>query len=127
MINGIDAMKEVDGPRELTVKSQHAEKEGLVVSVTDTGVGLPGIRRRRSSMRSLRPNRTAPAWTSHQPVHRGIACGRLWAADNSHAAQVFVSPCLPKPTPIELCRKAARIFVPGGGLTLAANLYSRTA
>jgi signal transduction histidine kinase len=41
MINGIDAMKEVDGARELTIESQRAENEQLQVSVTDTGVGLP--------------------------------------------------------------------------------------
>ena len=41
IINGIDAMKEVEGIRELAIKSQRAENEELVVSVSDTGVGLP--------------------------------------------------------------------------------------
>jgi PAS domain S-box-containing protein len=41
MINGIEAMKDVDGARELAVKSQPAEDEQLLVSVSDTGVGLP--------------------------------------------------------------------------------------
>jgi len=42
MINGIEAMKDVAGPRELAVKSQRrAEDEQLMVSVSDTGVGLP--------------------------------------------------------------------------------------
>src|SRR6202166_471584 len=41
MINGIEAMKDVDGPRELSIKSQSAEDEQLMVSVNDTGVGLP--------------------------------------------------------------------------------------
>jgi PAS domain S-box-containing protein len=41
MINAIDAMKEVDGTRELAIKSQRAEDEQLLVSVSDTGVGLP--------------------------------------------------------------------------------------
>jgi len=40
MINGIDAMKEVNGARELAVKSQ-MENEQVLVSVSDTGVGLP--------------------------------------------------------------------------------------
>jgi signal transduction histidine kinase len=34
-------MKDVDGPRELTVKSQRAEDNQLLVIVSDTGVGLP--------------------------------------------------------------------------------------
>src|SRR5712692_6432552 len=42
MINGIYAMKkDVDGTRELVVKSQRAEDEQLMISVSDTGVGLP--------------------------------------------------------------------------------------
>ncbi len=41
MVNSIDAMKNVDGMRELAIKSQRAENEELLVSVSDTGVGLP--------------------------------------------------------------------------------------
>jgi C4-dicarboxylate-specific signal transduction histidine kinase len=41
VINSIDAMKEVDGTRELRITSQRAEKEHLLVSVSDIGVGLP--------------------------------------------------------------------------------------
>jgi signal transduction histidine kinase len=41
MMNAIDAMKDVDGARELILKSQRAENEQLMVSVSDTGVGLP--------------------------------------------------------------------------------------
>jgi PAS domain S-box-containing protein len=41
MINGIEAMKGVDGTRELAIKSQRAENEHILVSVSDLGVGLP--------------------------------------------------------------------------------------
>jgi signal transduction histidine kinase len=41
MINGIDAMKDVEGARELAIESQRAENDQLLVSVSDTGVGLP--------------------------------------------------------------------------------------
>ena len=41
MLNGIEAMKEVDGKRELVIKSQRAENDEVLVSVSDTGVGLP--------------------------------------------------------------------------------------
>jgi PAS domain S-box-containing protein len=41
MLNGIDAMKDVDGTRELTIKSQRLENEQLMVLVSDTGAGLP--------------------------------------------------------------------------------------
>jgi PAS domain S-box-containing protein len=41
MINGIDAMKAVDGPRQLTLGTQNDSHEQLLVSVQDTGIGLP--------------------------------------------------------------------------------------
>jgi PAS domain S-box-containing protein len=41
MINGIDAMKAVDGPRQLTLGTQNDSHEQLLVSVEDTGIGLP--------------------------------------------------------------------------------------
>jgi NO-binding membrane sensor protein with MHYT domain/signal transduction histidine kinase len=41
IMNSIDAMKEVDGARGLGIKSQQAEDGHLLVSVSDTGVGLP--------------------------------------------------------------------------------------
>jgi C4-dicarboxylate-specific signal transduction histidine kinase len=41
MINAIEAMKDVDGARELAVMSQRTEDEQVMVTVSDTGVGLP--------------------------------------------------------------------------------------
>src|SRR6267378_3522311 len=41
LLNGMDAMKDVDTTRELIINSQRAENEQLLVSVSDTGVGLP--------------------------------------------------------------------------------------
>jgi signal transduction histidine kinase len=43
MVNGIEAMSEGEGTRELTVKSQRSENEQITVSVSDTGVGLPAV------------------------------------------------------------------------------------
>jgi signal transduction histidine kinase len=39
--NSIDAMKDVGWTRELAIKSQQSEDEQLLISVSDTGVGLP--------------------------------------------------------------------------------------
>jgi PAS domain S-box-containing protein len=41
MINGIDAMKNVDGMRQLTLRSRLTDEKLLLVSVQDTGLGLP--------------------------------------------------------------------------------------
>jgi PAS domain S-box-containing protein len=43
IVNGIDAMRAVEGPRDLTITSNPGNGEGLVVSVSDTGVGLPPL------------------------------------------------------------------------------------
>ena len=41
IVNSIEAMKDVDGIREMVIKSQRAENEQILVSVSDTGIGLP--------------------------------------------------------------------------------------
>ena len=84
MINGIEAMKDVDGRRELTVKSQRAQDEGLIVSVSDTGVGLP----------SQQADQIFDAFFTTKPQGTGMGLrisrsiveshgGLLWATDNS--------------------------------------------
>jgi signal transduction histidine kinase len=40
-MNSIDAMKDVNQERELTIRSQWADNRMLMISVSDTGVGLP--------------------------------------------------------------------------------------
>jgi len=42
MINGIEAMKDVNGIRELLIESQVAEDDQALIAVNDTGAGLPG-------------------------------------------------------------------------------------
>ena len=39
--NSVDAMRDVEGIRELAIRSQRSENEHLLLSVSDTGVGLP--------------------------------------------------------------------------------------
>jgi signal transduction histidine kinase len=41
IMNGIDAMKDVEGTRDLAITTQRGERAELGVSVSDTGVGLP--------------------------------------------------------------------------------------
>jgi predicted ATPase/signal transduction histidine kinase len=84
MINGIDAMKDVNGARELAVKSQRAEDEQLLVSVSDTGVGLPPQQADQifNAFVTTKPHGTGMGL----PISRSIVeshGGRLWAAANS--------------------------------------------
>jgi C4-dicarboxylate-specific signal transduction histidine kinase len=41
IMNSIDAIKEVDQPRVISIRSQSAEDQQLKISVSDTDVGLP--------------------------------------------------------------------------------------
>jgi PAS domain S-box-containing protein len=41
IVNGIEAMKDVDGIREMVIKSQRADNEQILVSISDTGIGFP--------------------------------------------------------------------------------------
>ena len=41
IVNSIEAMKDVDGIRALVIQSQRAEKNEILVSFCDTGIGLP--------------------------------------------------------------------------------------
>jgi C4-dicarboxylate-specific signal transduction histidine kinase len=100
MINGIDALKEVDGTRELRITSQRTENEQLMVLVSDTGMGLP----------SQQAEQIFDAFFTTKPYGTGLGLrisrsiveshgGRLWAAGKSRAEQVFVSLYQPKPRP----------------------------
>jgi K+-sensing histidine kinase KdpD len=95
--DSIDAMKVVDGVRELAVKSQRTEKEEVPVTVSDTGVGFPAQQADQVYRRFLQRNLTAPAWgfaSAAPSLNRmGGACG---LPTSLRAAQIFVSPYLPK-------------------------------
>jgi PAS domain S-box-containing protein len=41
IVNGIEATRDVDGIREIVIKTQRAEDERILVSVSDTGIGFP--------------------------------------------------------------------------------------
>jgi C4-dicarboxylate-specific signal transduction histidine kinase len=83
MINGIDAMKEVDGTRELAIKSQRAENEQLLVSVSDTGVGLPPQQADQifSAFFTTKVHGTGMGLRISRSIIEAHG-GRLWATDN---------------------------------------------
>jgi PAS domain S-box-containing protein len=90
VINGIEAMKDVDGPRELAVKSERAEDEQLMVTVSDTGVGLPAQQRDQifSSFFTTKRDGTGMGLRISRSIVESHG-GRLWAADNSPRGASF--------------------------------------
>ena len=90
MINGIDAMKEANGSRELAIKSQPAENEQLLVSVSDTGVGLPPQQAAQvfNAFFTTKPHGTGMGLRISRSIVESHG-GRLWAADNSPRGAIF--------------------------------------
>src|ERR1700739_4861410 len=90
MINAIEAMKEVNGTRELIINSCHGEKEQLVVSITDTGVGLPTAQGDQISHAffTTKPHGTGMGLRISRSIVESHG-GRLWAAENSPRGASF--------------------------------------
>jgi C4-dicarboxylate-specific signal transduction histidine kinase len=90
IINSIDAMKNLDGTRALTIKSQRAEDEQLMVSVSDTGVGLPSQQSGQifNAFFTTKPQGTGMGLRISRSIVESHG-GRLWAADNSPQGASF--------------------------------------
>jgi signal transduction histidine kinase len=90
IMNSIDAMKDVDGTRELTINSQSAENEQLMVSVSDTGVGLPSQQANQifNAFFSTKAHGTGMGLRISRSIVESHG-GRLWAADNSPRGATF--------------------------------------
>lgn len=82
IVNSIEAMKELDGTRELAIKSQRADKQQLMVSVSDTGVGLPqGPHKIFDAFFTTKLHGTGMGLRISRSIIESHG-GRLWAADN---------------------------------------------
>ena len=90
MLNGIDAMKDLKVTGELTIRSERAASGQLLISVSDTGVGLPPQQADQifNAFFTTKPNGTGMGL----PISRSIIeshGGRLWAAANSGPGATF--------------------------------------
>jgi C4-dicarboxylate-specific signal transduction histidine kinase len=99
MLNAIDAMKNVEGTRELVIKSQRVEDEQLVLAVSDTGVGLPPQQADQifNAFFTTKSHGTGMGLRISRSIVESHG-GRLWAADNSPRGASFY---LTLPTKLE--------------------------
>jgi len=89
-INGIDAMADLDGTRELVITSQPAADGHLIVSVSDTGVGLPPERANHifDAFYSTKPHGTGMGLRISRSIVESHG-GRLWADENTPRGASF--------------------------------------
>jgi PAS domain S-box-containing protein len=99
IMNSIDAMKRVEGARELAIRSELTQDEEIQVSVSDTGVGLPQQQADQifDAFFTTKVNGTGMGLRISRSIVESHG-GRLWAAPNSHRGATF---CFTLPTKIE--------------------------
>ena len=90
MLNGIDAMKEMNARGELTIKSLQTEKGELLISVSDIGVGLPPKQADQifDAFFTTKLHGTGMGLSISRSIIESHG-GRLWAADNTTRGASF--------------------------------------
>ena len=90
IVNSVDAMSGIDGTRQLTIRSQQAEDGQLLVSVSDTGVGLPPRQAEQifNPFFTTKPQGTGMGLRISRSIMESHG-GRLWAATNSSQGATF--------------------------------------
>jgi C4-dicarboxylate-specific signal transduction histidine kinase len=96
MMNSIDAMKTVDGARELMIRSQNGDDGKVMISVSDTGMGLPPQQEDKifSAFFTTKKHGTGMGLRISRSIVESHG-GRLWAADNPPRGAKF---CFALPT-----------------------------
>jgi NO-binding membrane sensor protein with MHYT domain len=88
--NSIDAMKDMNGTRELAIKSERAENDHLMVSVSDTGMGLPPQQADQifNAFFTTKLHGTGIGLSISRSIVDSHG-GRLWATDNDPCGTSF--------------------------------------
>jgi signal transduction histidine kinase len=97
MLNGIEAMVDMDTGGKLTIGSQQGDYRQLLISVGDTGVELEPEQAEQifNAFFTTKPQGSGMGL----PISRSIIeshGGHLWATSNSGPEQLFSSPCAAK-------------------------------
>jgi PAS domain S-box-containing protein len=90
IVNGIEAMKGIDGTREMVIKSQRTENEQILVSFSDTGTGFPPQLAEQifDPFFTTKPNGTGMGLRISRSIIESHG-GRLWAVGSPGRGATF--------------------------------------
>jgi PAS domain S-box-containing protein len=90
ILNSIEAMKDLDGMREIIIQSQRAEGEQILVSFSDTGIGIPPqiVERIFDPFFTTKPQGTGMGLRISRSIIESHG-GRLWAVSPSGRGATF--------------------------------------
>jgi signal transduction histidine kinase len=90
IVNSIEAMKGVDGMREIIIQSQRAGNEQILVSASDTGIGLPPELAERifDPFFTTKPHGTGMGLRISRSIVESHG-GRLWAVASPGRGAIF--------------------------------------
>ena len=90
MLNGIDAIDEGNMAGDLTIKSQRNADGHVLISVSDTGIGLPPERADKvfDAFFTTKPHGTGMGLSISRSIIESHG-GRLWATGNSDRGATF--------------------------------------
>ena len=90
IVNSIEATKNVDGIRELVIRSQQSEEGLILVSVSDTGMGFPPQLAERifDPFFTTKPQGTGMGLRISRSIIESHG-GRLWAVGSSGRCATF--------------------------------------
>jgi len=82
----------------LTIKSERGENGELLMSITDSGVGLPAEKAHQIFDAFFTTKRRAPAWPDHQPLDHPITRRSVVAGANAKQGVTFYFTLPSEPT-----------------------------
>jgi signal transduction histidine kinase len=90
IVNSVDAMRDIEGARKLIIRSQQTDDGQLMVSVSDTGVGLPPEQAEQifNAFFTTKPQGTGMGLRISRSIVESHG-GRLWAATDSSQGATF--------------------------------------